>query len=270
MKKLRILPYLIIFSLNLLVGFLGGSKVLPEKAGKAYPVIEQTAAMSDSIPAMANGQRSILLVTVDKLDALHPRLTGVWAVLYVPANPRLTLLPIFPAFSAGSGEQLVNSFGIQQEAGSRKLDPAFLSLVEEQIPWWSGYILLDQAALAEVVDLWVYSPANPSDSSPLGSSAPLEKYGSRVVSGLPNAQDDPYSALFSQASLYQELCWGLAWSETGSEGSQARERITRIKNHFSTDLDLETILTEIQDLRGLGGSLVCEFPTLSVQARIVQ
>lgn len=268
MKKLRSLPYLVIFLVNLLVGYLGGSKVLPDRTGLAYPVIEQTAGLANSIPALANGQRSILLITVDRLEAQHPRLTGVWAVLYVPDNPRLTLLPIFPALNRSElGDELAKSFRIQQEAGARRLDPAFIRIIQEQIPWWSGYILLDKAALAEVVDYLVYSPAPRPDSSPFNqSSDPAKGYGSQAVAGLRDAGEDPYSALFSQASLYQELCWGLAWREA----NQTREPAGLINKHFSTDLNPEEILTEIQELRGLGGSLVCEFPTLSVQARIVK
>jgi hypothetical protein len=272
MKMLRSLPYLVIFLVNLLVGFLGGSQILPERAGKTYPIIEKADILEDSIPTLANGQRSILLVTVDRFDTRNPRLTGVWAVLYVPTNPRLTLLPIFPALNGGiAGDELAKTFRIRQESGTPKLDQAFTSLIEQQIPWWSGYILLDQTALAEVVNLWVYSPGAIKDSSAVKrSNGSTKEYGKQVISNLPDVWEDPYSALFSQASLFQELCWGMAWAETGIEASQYREHIKLIKDHFSTDLDPQVVLTEIQNLRGLGGSLVCEFPTLSVQARIIK
>jgi hypothetical protein len=271
MKKLRGIPYLAIFLLNLLVGFLGGSKVLPERTGLAYPIIEKTGAMDNSIPALANEQRSILLVTVDDLDASKPRLTGVWAVLYVPTNPRLTLLPIYPTLNRGSEDKLANSFRLYKEAGTSRLDPAFVSLLEEHIPWWSGYILLDHTALTEVVNYWAYSPGLIRESSLFGSSSNVAKhYGSQVISDLPSVWEDPYSSLFSQASLYQELCWGATWTDTGFEAGQTLEHMAQIKNHYSTDLDPETILAEMQSLRGLGGSLVCEFPTISVQARIVK
>jgi hypothetical protein len=272
MKKLRSLPYLVIFLLNLLIGFLGGSQVLPERTGKAYPIFVQTAGMDSPIPALANGQRSILLITVDKLEARKPRLTGVWAILYVPTNPRVTLLPIYPALNQKeTGEELANSFRIQQSAGSPSLDPAFISLIQEQIPWWSGYILVDQTALAEVVDLWVYPPGLGRNISPSNAgSRSADHSGSQLVSDIPKVWEDPYSALFSQASLYQELCWGVAWAGAGLDASQTQEALAGIRKHFSTDLDPEIFVKEIQNLREQGGSLVCEFPTLSVQARIVK
>jgi hypothetical protein len=266
MKKLHSLPYLVIFLANLLAGFLAGSKVLPEKAGKTYPIIEGASGMDSSVPALANGQRSILLVTVDKLEARKPRLTGVWAVLYVPGNPHLTLLPIYPVLTGqDSGDELANRFGIQQDGSTLRLDQTFTKQIQEYIPWWSGYLLLDQEAVSGIVDYWVNSPGTNRTSIDT-----MKQSGNKAFSDLPYAWEDPFSALYSQASLYQELCWGMAWSETGFEVSQAREHISLIKNHFSTDLDPLLILNEIKNLRGLSGSLVCEFPTLSVQARIVK
>jgi hypothetical protein len=272
MKKLRSLPYLVIFLVNLLVGFLGGSKVFPERAGNIYPMVELAVQMDNPIPAMANGQRSILLITVDKLDARKPRLTGVWALLYVPTNPRLTLIPVFPTLNNRDTKgELAKSFKIQQEASSRKLDPTFIRLIQEQIPWWSGHIILDQRALAEVVDLWVYSSGMISNNSPSNDDKRSAKNNRiQIISDLSDAWDDPYSALFSQASLYQELCWGMAWSEIDFKTSQTQELVIAIRKHFSSDLDPELILTEILNLRDLGGNFICEFPTLSVQARVIK
>jgi hypothetical protein len=267
MKKLGSLPYLAIFLANLLVGYLGGSRVLPEKPGDTALPLEQTTAPGQSIPALANGQRSLLLISVDKLDERKPRLTSVWVVLYVPSDARLTLLPIFPALSAKDTlDELTRNFSIHKEADSPRLNPAFEESVRQHIPWWSGFILMDEIALAEIIDIWVGSTGVSAGSNPSSG----KQFGSQLISELPRAWDDPYSALYSQASLYQEICWGVAWAENGFHASQLQERITLFEKHLSTDLDPLLILSELQNLRGQGGSLMCEFPTLSVQARIVK
>jgi hypothetical protein len=267
MKKLGNYPYLAIFLANLLVGYLGGSRVFLEKPGDTAPLLEQTTAPGQSIPALANGQRSLLLISVDRLDERKPRLTGVWVVLYVPSDARLTLLPIFPALSAkGTTDELARTFSIYKEADAPRLNPAFVESVKQHIPWWSGFILMDEIALAEIIDVWV-GPAGISARSTASSG---KQYASQLISDLPRVWDDPYSALFGQASLYQEICWGVAWAENGFHASQLQERIHLFEKHLSTDLDPLLVLSELQNLRGQGGSLICEFPTLSVQARIVK
>lgn len=272
MKKLSRLPYLAVFLANLLVGYLGGSRVLPVKPADSSPSVVHSAAPGETIPALANGQRSLLLVTVEDLEARKPRLTSVWMLLFVPTDSRLTLLPIFPSLPMiDSGAELVESFRIHEAAGTLSLDPVFLENVRKHVPWWSGYILLDETALAEVANKWMFSSGVSQEASTsifTGSSEQPD--GSRAVAGLPHAWDDPYSALFGQASLYQELCWGLAWANGGFQTGQLQALSTSVEKHFSTDLDPQLILSEFQNLTGRGGNLVCEFPTLSVQARVVK
>jgi hypothetical protein len=263
MKYLRGFPYLAIFLTNLLIGYLGGLRVLPANPEKALSSGKSDLIFADTpIPSLANGQRSLLLITVDQLESRQPQLTGVWLVLYVPSDPRLTLLPIYPTPSAkDAGNDLFDAFQLQNIAGQLSPDPLFLDLVRESVPWWSGYILLDEAAIAEVIDFMV--------NFEKASQSPNPNHFSQVVSDM-RTWNDPYAALFGQASLYQEICWGMAWMESSTELAQIQDRFTLKEGHFSTDLIPGLVLAELQNLRGQAGSIVCEFPTLSVQARIIK
>ena len=263
MKYLRSSLYLAIFLTNLLIGYLGGLRVLPTSLEKVASIAKSEPVFADTpIPSLANGQRSLLLITVDQLEARQPQLTGIWLVLYVPSDPRLTLLPIYPALSMkDAGNELSDAFRLQNKAGHLSPDPQFLDLVRAHVPWWSGYILLDEAAIAEVIDFMV--------NFEKASKSPDPNHFSQVMSDL-SIWEDPYAALFGQASLYQEMCWGLAWMESGTALAQIQDRFALKAGHFSTDLIPDQILAELQNLRGQAGSIVCEFPTLSVQARIVK
>lgn len=263
MKYLRSIPYLAIFLANLLIGYLGGLRVLPTNQREAASTAKSTSIITDTpIPSLANGQRSLLLITVDQLEKQQPQLTGIWLVLYVQSDPRLTLMPIYPAPDMkDSGKELSDAFHLQNNAGSIGPDPIFLDLIKKQVPWWSGYILLDDAAIVEVIDFM----ANFQQASK--SLEPT--HFSKIVSEL-SMWEDPYAALFGQASLYQEMCWGMAWLESGTQLAKIQDRFALKEGHFSTDLVADQILAELQNLRGQGGSIVCEFPTLSVQARIVK
>jgi hypothetical protein len=263
MKYLRGFLYLAIFLTNLLVGYLGGLRVIPANPKEAASLAHSESVIADTpIPSLANGQRSLLLITADQLEAREPRLTGIWLVLYVPSDPQLTLLPIFPAPSTkDAGKELSDAFRLQNNAGMISPDPQFLELVRQQIPWWSGYILLDEPAIAEMIDFMVYFEK--------ASQSPDPSHSNQILSEL-SLWEDPYSALFGQASLYQEMCWGIAWMEAGTTLVQLQDRFAFKQGRFSTDLTPDHLLAELQNLRGQAGSIVCEFPTLSVQARIIK
>jgi hypothetical protein len=263
MKYLRSIPYLTIFLTNLLIGYLGGLRVLPTNLRQAASNANSTAIITDTpIPSLANGQRSLLLLTVDQLETHQPQLTGIWLVLYVPSDPRLTLMPIYPAPDMNdSGKEFSDAFKLETKAGALSPDPVFLDLIKKQVPWWSGYILLDEAAIGEVINFMAnFQQASKSLET---------NHFSQIVPEL-KRWEDPYSALFGQASLYQEMCWGMAWMESGVKLVKIQDRFHLMEGHFSTDLAPDQLLAELQNLRGQGGSIVCEFPTLSVQARIVK
>jgi hypothetical protein len=263
MKYLRCVPYLAIFLANLLIGYLGGLRVLPASQMEAVSMaISDSVIANAPIPSLANGQRSLLLITVDRLEAPQPHLTGIWLVLYIPSDPRLTFLPIYPTPPMkDGGKELTDAFRLNNNGSFTSPDALFLDLIRKHVPWWSGYILLDESAMVEVVDIMTKGEMASKNSD-------SNQY-SQGMSEL-SIDRDPYSALFGQASLYQDICWGVAWMESGTELAELRNHFALEEGHFSTDLLPDQILADLQNLRGQGGSIVCEFPTLSVQARIVK
>jgi hypothetical protein len=263
MKYLRFLPYLAIFLANLLIGYHGGLRILSASSGEAAFITNSDHVIENTpIPSLPNGQRSLLLITADQFVAQQSHLSGVWLLIYVPSDPRLTFLPIFPSPSVkDAGKELSDSFHLDHIAGHFVPNPIFLERIREHVPWWSGYIMMDNSAVAEVINLMV-------DYDSTSQSTDSDHFSQVVTESI--TWEDPYSALFGQASLYQEMCWGVAWMKANPELPQIQDRFVLKEGHFSTDLNPEQILAELQDLRGQGGSIVCEFPTLTVQARIVK
>lgn len=263
MRYLRLLPYLALFLANLLVGYLGGLRVFDANPVQALRMIgEEGIFASRSIPSLVDEQRNILLITADHLEASRPQLTGIWLVMYTPTEPRITLLPVYPAPSMNhTVKELARAFRLDNNEGDFVPRSSFFDLIRKQIPRWSGYILLDEPALGELTGLLV-SYGNPSSRQ---ATNPSSQLGSESQEG-----DDPFLILIKQASRYQELCWGVAQVGSMDELTELPDLLTLRNNHLITDLIPTQLLAEFQNLAGEGKNIVCDFPTLSVQAQNVE
>ena len=263
MRYLRLFPYLALFLASLLIGYLGGLRVFDGSTLLASLKTGDEGLISNlSIPALANEQRSILLITADQLESHRPQLTGVWLVMYTPSEPSITLLPVYPAPSMNrTVKELAREFRLDKRDGNLVPVSGFFDLIRNQIPRWSGYILLDEAALGELTDLMTRF-GNPS-SKP--GTNPASQLGSESQVG-----EDPFLILIKQASHYQDLCWGVAQVGPMNDLTELPDLFTLQNGHFSTDLIPAQLLAEIQNLAGEGKNIVCDFPTLSVQARNIE
>jgi len=263
MRYLRLFPYLALFLANLLVGYLGGLRVFDANPLQALQQTSEEGIISSmSLPTVVDEQRSILLITADQLEAPRPQLTGIWLVMYTPSEPRITLLPVYPAPSMNhTVKELARTFRLDDNEGNLVPVSSFFDLIRNQIPRWSGYILLDEAALGELTGLMV-SYGNPS-SKPVPN--PSSKLGSESQEG-----EDPFLILIKQASRYQDLCWGVAQVGSMNDLTESHYLLALRNRHLSTDLNPVQFLAEFQNLAGEGKSIVCDFPTLSVQARNVE
>lgn len=263
MRYLRIFPYLALFLATLLVGYLGGLRVFDGSSLQTSLKGGKAGFISNvSIPALANEQRSILLITADQLDTTRPQLTGIWLVMFFPSDPRITLLPVYPAPSMNHTVlELARAFRLNHSEGNLVPVSSFFDLIRKQIPSWSGYILLDEAAIGEMTDLMASYGKAFSESK--------KKPNSQLGPGT-HVGEDPYLILIKQASNYQDMCWGVAQMGSTNDLAELPDLFTLQYGHLITDLRLAQLLADIQNLAGEGKNIVCDFPTLSVQAHNVE
>lgn len=262
-KKLPSIPYLIVFIASLLVGYRTGSGFsIPDLAEKQSKVSPPT--QSRPLEVLANGQRSILFVLVDEIQSSSPRLESVWVILYMPGDPRLTLMPIFPSATGNSPrveEELLASFKIQWKGGAPAIHMDFLKALESMDFWWSGSVLLDEQALSQIIAS-VEAQGRPAIWTRLFNGTQPEKENAPIF---PARRDDKQAALLDQVNFYQELCWNAVKGASSGEDSEGFDILELMPDHLIIDFDFDQLKAELQDLRGHGSSLYCEFPVLSVQ-----
>jgi hypothetical protein len=196
----------------------------------------------------ANGQKNLLLVVVDDLSGNEPSLQGVWMLIKAPSGRKVTFMPVYPTGSEQSVdlERLFNNPADEIPSG------AFLGALEAQGHWWDNYLVVDQAALAALVDL--------SGSIDLGNGS---LNGQQVVGLLSIAGQDDQTAQDFQARLARGICRRL----NNTLQNAGFEAITGIltgegaPDQASSDLSREALQASWSGMQAAGG-LECEFPTL--------
>ncbi len=209
------------------------------------------------VDALPTGQRSILVVSADDLTAPKPQLLSIWLVLFLPPEPHLTLMPIYPSASSQETSQassLASLFRLDPQSG--RLDADFLQALRARNFWWSGYVLLDQVAQTHLLSSLSEGSAQSGDSASTSLTA---------SSAQPAA--NPHLALLEQATWYQEMCWRASRTDVVAGLLHDETFTLKIADHIRSDFRKEQALTELKGLQIPSGGLFCEFPTLSVQTR---
>jgi hypothetical protein len=274
-KKVRLLLFVTIFTAAIYVGYRVGfnspAPVMPAEAKKAA-----VTSVVNPAGVLPNGQVSLLLVTVDSLQAARPRLESVWLVELVPPDPRLTLLSVYPSFSAEDAQRdarLAGAFLVEASTDSLQVGQAFLKTLQNRNLFWSGIILLDKSALAQTLDyLNLPQPqqslgGNQTSDKPTATTQPVGfPDGAAKLEAMPNASQNPQMALFAQASIYQELCQSAAQRNPVLDTSSQEELAKLLKGHLYLDLDPKQVLPHLKAYQAAGTTLFCDFPTLPIQS----
>ena len=247
MTRPRFYFHLLIFITCLGFGYQAGVRLLPERLPLPRPVAK---TQPTAVPALPNGQRSLLIIIASELEEAEPQLEGIWLALYVPNDARVSLLPIYPVVKsqdAHLANTLQKSFQIREQDGKRIPGDEFLNALQKQDLWWSGYILVDRQALVEIAALLNDQKLDTQESSPL------------LQVSINDAQDS-WEALFNQAQRFQDICFAADHLEDlkGKNGE-------RLSGRVFSDLDPKQMWAELNLLQTYGGNLLCEFPTLSIQ-----
>jgi hypothetical protein len=197
------------------------------------------------------GQLNILIIGIDHLQAPAPRLESLWLVMTLPDSPRLTLMPLFPFPDSASGQGAAPAYQFGLDADGRP-DPAFLASLQTDGLWWSGYLLVDEIALIELVEF-----VNDTD---IQNDSPLN--GVLAVTGLPTPDEDARQALDGHIALAAELC---RRTTRLSPAVDLAPLLALFPGHARTDLAPGDLAAAWKEMRSRGSGLACEFPSLPAQ-----
>jgi len=280
MKNFRLLTFVLLFTGFLLPGFWFGRKVgnqakEPQKLIQdqvivaSYFATDPIDGLEDSLVNMTTPpvpstsantdrpgniqQRNLLVIGVDDIDSETPGLNSVWLIIFMPNTPHFMLLPIYPNGTLADTNQpstigsLVEAFHLDR--GKTPHDSFFKALEAKEI-WWHAYVLLDETALLEISN---FVGLNSEDSDP---------HSSHDFNNAPSPEDDPLGSLLGQAEFVQSLCKRTTHL-SAVDRSQYLKFLTKVGGHMRSDLDLETTITEWQQLLKQGGNITCEFPSLA-------
>jgi len=149
MKKAFLL--LCLFAACLITGFtLGASAALArEQQARALAGAQVTGQPQEEenqagIEALPSGQRNILVIGVDDLQADEPALESLWLILYYPPAPGINLAPLFPARLQNdpeTGLALDEAFALDENGTPV---PAFFESIQRRDLWWNNYMLIDR------------------------------------------------------------------------------------------------------------------------------
>lgn len=210
-----------------------------------------TAQDQASIDALNTGQRSLLLISVSSLNALNPHLESIWLATYFPTSSDVRLLSIYPTgiqpitdFEA----QLVHFFGLDKKAGQLVLKQDFVAVLENDNYWWSGYIILDEVAMADIFDLLGGIEMKGQTLS-----------GEQVIAEMPSAQVQPRDANSYQTAMFQSACKRLARLASDADLAKAG---SLLHHHIFTDLQSDQLEIEIKSLIAGDHQPACKFPML--------
>jgi len=288
MRYKNVIPALIIFSVFLLSGLLTGrwigqsiedlhkkststlnqNKV--EAGEQAYSRFRSFAPQSPAnfqnmdlglVRRSTPEQRNVLLIGVDHLGSPSPTLESIWLVLYIQDLPQITWMPIYPEITTRGKHVLIQTDSSLKESfqllPDSLLPQGFQQALRAKHIHWDNLIILDQSAMAGVIDT-------------LGG---LERLTSQLAEGdvvdglhsiaiLQPANIDSQAALLSQANLIQQLC---------RTSPQEHINLTRLQNllktmssHLVTDLEPEQVISDMSSMLLYGGGFTCEFPSLAL------
>lgn len=189
-------------------------------------------------------QFNILVIAVDNIKAQAPALKGAWLVVYPNDKSHFMLLPLYPAQgSAPAGSSLAGNFSLDAAGGPGE---AFVAELASRDIWWTGYVVMDDASLAQILDY----AAGKSYTS-----------GAAMLEDLPDPRQDGLGALMHQARLVRSLC--LSSNQLAADELWRIARFyNQISAHVNTDANLDQALADWEDRLKRGG-ITCEFPSLA-------
>lgn len=188
-------------------------------------------------------QENILFITVDDLNNHQPQLISVWWILHLVSEPEFIFVPVYPIdWQQQPAKDLAFQELFTLENGHR-LPKNFQELLHQREIFWSYSLVIDQAGLAKLRELFHAGNPPATAAKPSSNLAALEIQATQQI-------------------LIHSLCHNQGdWLNTADPFTT----LTMIKNHLTTDINTSVVIAGWAKLRHAPNLLSCEF----MQARVM-
>ncbi len=236
-----------------LVFFVWGLQVANHlDANNPSDTTNQMFDLSKQLNPQPNGQKSLFIFIVSRLDNQTPELIGIWLMSYMSTEPYATVLAIYPSFIQNEttiDNRMLNSFRLKTIDGITLIDDEFLSNLKEKNIWSNGYVIIDFEGLAQVLSV-----------SSEGGNPSIDLRWEDIIDQISN-NNPPISSLITQTFLLQELCNQYTVVDSIAILKQLRDLYPY---HISGNLDPDVLLGDWQQfIKSRNGSF-CVFPQKEV------
>jgi len=197
MRATIVVAYVFVFSLSILAGYWLSQQPLPNLIPSSQP------DDNDPLPGNTNtDQINLLVVFVNKIDDTSPELQMVWMVAFNPDTP-IKLIPVYPSSTQDStnDSELSTKLILQRYEKRFKLDQDIIQILHARDLEWDGVIILDNRALAYIIDTFGSIRIN-------GGSLDKDQLAAYKFPKIEAKQ----SNLTYQTLLWREICWNILHS----------------------------------------------------------
>jgi hypothetical protein len=240
MRAAIVVAYVFVFSLSIVTGYWLSQQSLPN----LYPASQDVD--NYPVPGSTNTEQvNLLVVFVNKIDDAPSELQMVWMVAFNPDTP-IKLIPVYPSSTEDleKDSELSSNFILRRHEKQFILDQNLTQILRERELEWDGIIILDNRALAYIIDTFGSIRVN-------GENLDRDQLADFKFPEIETKQ----SNLTYQTLLWREICWNILHSP---------ENIPNLKNDFKKHSSI-TLSEEIsnQDWVTLLANVKipsCEFP----------
>ena len=247
-KAMRNLFILVVFSLFLAIAALSLTVYKVYSQDRTGQLNESPKVAS--VPANTKpgyDQYNLLVILIDRAAGDSPQVQGIWLIAHLSTTPKLTFLPIFPAFPGTQSVQdpSINDFIELDQEGNPS--PLFFDAIKSRNINWNEVLILDKVSLAVLIDLLE------GISTPGGSVN-----GSQSIMRLASPQQDSMAALESQALLASQICQHI---DKLIGNPDSKRFIELLAGRIYSEDEFLTHFPEWSYFQEIGGKVSCEFPT---------
>ena len=261
MKVVIIFLSIIAFIICLVIGVYVGS--METHAKNPTPVRPNSPTQSPTIPTTENrqptrpnnpksnslNQRTLVLIQADNLINSQPRLIGVWLAIYMPTQPQIIFLPLYPSeggVPSPLAQALSDSFGFTPQG---TLTLAFEQALQTYNFKYDGKLITDEEGLARIVD--------GLHGLDLGDGSGIRD--GKTVSGLLALPwENSRAALSSQKRLLNGIC--ARWASAQEKIDWLSFLVGAVPKHIRTDLSFGIFVDDWNTLTSTGRPIKCEIP----------
>ena len=249
-KKFKLAPlfFIVFFGLFMFLGVETGESMFASDESSPQTIVSERKEV-ESQAQTDEEEPFILLIQVDDLTRLEPQLQGVWLMSSGEGLDHLLFFPLLPSQAEDGAERdrsLQSSFRL---VDANQPDPRFFEQLSARNLAWSGYLLVDKAALH---GLW---GALGEVQTRADSDATDE-----LISGWDGSLDRRDQIRREQAQFISAVCHGVSRLDPG-------QSLLGLFDDLSGHLYLEGLaslrLNQIWQPIIQGGHGGCQFPTLS-------